>query len=117
MDNAALHFGIAEVLTVMTAAETARCAIVFTAGLPVVHDVLFHRDIHIGTWKPDARLLDKDFFPSHVCPRRFEFSADDLLSTKRNNDIRVLGEQSGSGEIVQPTFVQIGKTNQTVLGE
>ncbi|WP_290150684.1 hypothetical protein [uncultured Parasutterella sp.] len=82
MDNAALHFGIAEVLTVMTAAETARCAIVFTAGLPVVHEMLFHRDIHIGTWKPDARLLDKDFFPSHVCLGRFEFSADDLLCAK-----------------------------------
>lgn len=92
MDNAALHFGIAEVLTVMTAAEAARCAIVFTAGLPVVHDMLFHRDIHIGTWKPDARLLDKDFFPSHVCLGRFEFSADDLLCAKRNNDIRILSE-------------------------
>lgn len=117
MDNATLHFSIVEMFAVMTAAETARCAIVFTAGFPVVHDVLFYRDIHIGSGKPDARLLDKDFFPSHVCPRRFEFSAYDLLSAKRNNDIRVLGEQSGSGEIVQPTFVQIGKTNQTVLGE
>ena len=117
MDNAALHFSIVEMFAVMTAAESARCAIVFTAGFPVVHDVLFYRDIHIGSGKPDARLLDKDFFPSHVCPRRFEFSAYDLLSAKRNNDIRVLGEQSGSGEIVQPAFVQISETNQAVLGE